>query len=92
MEYFFYQGALPESNSWKTLGKERSTNCTSATAFLASTFYRALGKDVCQVSQGTRQGKVVVTAADNDDGAFAECTRWHSTKNISLPSVFGDTQ
>jgi hypothetical protein len=32
-----------------TLGKESSANCTSATAFLSSTFYRALGKDCHKV-------------------------------------------
>lgn len=88
-----YRNQIPEKHLAKvlprvTLDKESSANSTSATTFLASTFYRALGK----TSQGIRQGKVAVTAADNGDGAFAECTRWHSTKNIQLPSVLGDTQ
>ena len=31
-------------------------------------------------------------AAGNRDGAFAECTRWHSAKSTPLPSILGDTQ
>jgi hypothetical protein len=58
-----------------TLGKESSVNCTSAMTSLPSIFYLALGKDFCQVSAGTRQRKVAVTAAGNGNGAFAECTR-----------------
>jgi hypothetical protein len=86
-----------------TLGKERSANCTSATASLPSTFCRALGK------VGTRQRKVTVTVPSDGDGSFAECllswpsakmapvgptaspcaesSRRHSAKEASLPSV-----
>jgi hypothetical protein len=65
-----------------TLGKERSANCTSATASLPSTFCRAL----CRVPFDTRQRKVTVTATS--DGSFAECLLWHSAKEASLPSVW----
>jgi hypothetical protein len=51
--------AKPEKHSEKalqsvTLDKENSTNCTSAMASLASTFYRTLGKDFaeCQLVLG----------------------------------------
>jgi hypothetical protein len=37
---------------------------------------------------GTRQRKVVVTAAGNGDGVFAECKRWHSAKSFRLCRVF----
>jgi hypothetical protein len=61
-----------------TLGKERSANCTSATASLPSTFCRALG---------TRQRKVTVTAPSDGDGSFTECLLWHSAKRPILLSV-----
>jgi hypothetical protein len=70
------------------LGKESLTNYTSATTSLPSTFYRTLGKDICRVSQGTRQRKVAITAVGNGDGAFAECSMdRHSTKR-SLAGPF----
>jgi hypothetical protein len=41
--------ALPSAS--KTLDKESSANCTSTTASLLSTFYRALGKDFAECHQ-----------------------------------------
>jgi hypothetical protein len=50
---------------------------------LPITFYRELGKDVCEVSQGTRQRKVAVTVVSNGDGAFAEYPKdQHSAKRL----------
>jgi hypothetical protein len=78
-----------------TLGKERSANCTSATASLPSTFCRALDKEfafdtrqrICRVPFDTRQRKVTVTAPSDGDRSFAECLLWHSAKRPILPSV-----
>jgi hypothetical protein len=59
------------------LGKEGSTNSTSAKASLPSTFSRALGKEKWSLR---RRG--------NGDGFFAECQGRHSVKASPLPSVF----
>lgn len=76
----FRHSAKPRKHSAKslssvTLDKEVSTNCTSATASLSSTF------------SVTQQRKVTVTATSDDDGDFAECPQWHSTKREPLPSA-----
>jgi hypothetical protein len=47
----------------------------------------ALGKEVCRVPVGTRQRKAAITAPGDGDGVFAECPRWHSAKELPLPSV-----
>jgi hypothetical protein len=57
-----------------TLGKEGSTNSTSATASLSSTFYRALGKDFAEC-QPVLDKKVTITVTRNCDGA---CASGHS--------------
>jgi hypothetical protein len=36
---------------------------------------------------GTRQRKAAVTAPSDGVGVFAECPRWHSAKELPLPSV-----
>jgi hypothetical protein len=59
--------------------------------FFAEYFLLGTRQRLCWASQGTRQRKVTITAAGNGDGAFVECTRWHSTKSIPLPSLLGDT-
>jgi hypothetical protein len=80
-------GVDPKKHSAKslpsvTLGKERSANCTLATASLPSTFCRA------RVPFGTRQRKVVVTVPSDGDRSFAECLPWHLAKRPILPSVY----
>jgi hypothetical protein len=55
-------------NNRRTLGKEGSVNYTSATAFLPSTFYRALG-----VPLVTRQKNVAVTTPSDGVRSCAEC-------------------
>jgi hypothetical protein len=72
-------GVDPKKHSAKslpsvTLGKERSANCTLATASLPSTFCRA------RVPFGTRQRKVVVTVPSDGDRSFAECLPWLGKK------------
>jgi hypothetical protein len=47
-----------------TLGKEVSIDCTSATTYLPSIFYRTLGKDVAECYRDIRQRKVTVTTHD----------------------------
>jgi hypothetical protein len=79
--------AKPEKHSANTLpsvtlGKESSTNSTSATTSLPSTFYR--------VPVGTRQRKGVVTAPGDGDGAFAECLLIHSAKKLPICRVSTD--
>jgi hypothetical protein len=60
-----------------TLGKERSVNCTSATASLPSTFCRALGKDFaeCHLALGKEKSP----------------SRRQVTVTDPLPSAYGDT-
>ena len=57
-----------------TLGKERSVNCTSATASLPSTFCRALGKDFaeCHLALGKEKSpsRRQVTVTDPLSSAF----------------------
>jgi hypothetical protein len=55
--------------------------------FFAENFLSSTRQRLCRVSPGIRQRKVAITAACNDDWAFAECTRWHLAKSIPLPSV-----
>jgi hypothetical protein len=62
-----------------TLDKEVSVNCTLATAYLPCNFLSGTRQRLCQVSPGTWQIKVVVTAPSDGDG--------HSAKALSLPSV-----
>ena len=61
-----------------TLGKERSANCTSATASLSSTFCRALGKVFaeCHLALGKKKSP----------------SRRQVTVTDPLPSAYGDTQ
>jgi hypothetical protein len=61
-----------------TLGKERSANCTSATASLPSTFYRALGKEFaeCHLTLGKEKSP----------------SRRQVTVTDPLPSVFFGTR
>jgi hypothetical protein len=61
-----------------TLGKERSTNCTSATASLPSTFCRALGKEFaeCHLTLGKEKSP----------------SRRQLTVTDPLPSVFFSTR
>jgi hypothetical protein len=61
-----------------TLGKERSANCTSATASLPSTFRRALGKDFaeCHLTLGKEKS----------------LSRRQVTVTDPLPSVFFGTR
>jgi hypothetical protein len=70
-----------------TLVKERSANCTSATASLPSTFLSDTRQRICRVPFDTRQRKVTVTAPSDGDRSFAECPLWHSAKRPILPSV-----
>jgi hypothetical protein len=60
-----------------TLGKESSTNSTSATASLSSTFYRALGKDLAECQSVLDKEKWL--------------SRCRVTETAPLPSVLGDT-
>jgi hypothetical protein len=62
----------------KTLGKESSANCTSATASLLSTFYRALDKDFTECRHVLGKEKLP--------------SRRPITATEPLPSVLGDTQ
>jgi hypothetical protein len=59
-----------------TLGKERSANCTSATASLSSTFCRALGKDFaeCHLALGKEKSpsRRQVTVTDPLPSAFCD--------------------
>jgi hypothetical protein len=61
-----------------TLGEERSTNSTSATASMLSTFYQALGKDFveCHLVLGKQK----------------QPSRRLVTETTPLPSVLGDTR
>jgi hypothetical protein len=43
--------------------------------FFAEYFLSGTRERLCRLSPSTRQRKVAVTAAGNDDGAFAECIR-----------------
>jgi hypothetical protein len=74
--------AKPRKHSTKSLpsvalGKESSVNSTSATAFLPSTFYRALGKDFAECHS--------VLGKENPP------SRRLVTETAPLPSVLGDT-
>jgi hypothetical protein len=64
----------------KTLGKKGSAHSALAKPSLPSTFSR-------RVPGNTQQRKTVVTAPGDGDGVFAECPRWHSAKELPLPSV-----
>jgi hypothetical protein len=61
-----------------TLGKESSTNCTSATASLPSTFYRALGKAFAECR----------SVLDKEKSS----SRRLVTETAPLPSVMCDSQ
>jgi hypothetical protein len=75
--------AKPEKHSAKslpsvTLGKESSTNSTSATTSLPSTFYRALSKDFAECQSVLGKEK--------------RLSRRRVTETAPLPSVLGDTR
>jgi hypothetical protein len=55
------------------LGKEGSAYSASTKPSLSNIFSRALGKELCQVPESTRQRKAVVTAPGDRDGVFVEC-------------------
>jgi hypothetical protein len=76
---------VPEAlgKAWKTpLGKEGSTHISSAKPSLPSTFSRAAE---CQEVLGKE--KPLSRRWGDGDGIFAECPRWHSAKELPLPSV-----
>jgi hypothetical protein len=61
-----------------TLGKKSSTNCTSATTSLMSTFYRTLDKDFAECHSVLGKEKPP--------------SRRLVTETVPLPSVLGDTR
>jgi hypothetical protein len=90
-----------------TLGKESSVNCTSTTASLPSTFYRALGKGFTEwhslLGKEKLPSRRLVTATEplpsvlgdtqQRGSIFTECPLdYLSAKRIHLPSVLGGTR
>jgi hypothetical protein len=84
------------SKALKTLGKlfaecrtrQRvlGTQCIDK-AFFAEYFFSGTRQRLCRVPGSTRQRKAAVTAPGDGDSVFAECRRWHSAKELPLPSV-----
>jgi hypothetical protein len=70
------------------LGKEGSANSTSAKTYLPSTFYRALGKEVCRVPGSTRQRSL--PSAKEHSAKKSGCYGDEVTETTSLPSVKDD--
>jgi hypothetical protein len=71
----------------RTRQKRLGTQCIDKT-FFAEYFFSSTWQRLCRVPGSTRQRKAAVTARGDGDDVFAECPRWHSAKELPLPSVW----
>jgi hypothetical protein len=89
---------LPEStalsSAWSTRQSLKNTRqrgldtqCIGK-AFFAEYFFSGTRQRHCRVPWSTRQRKAAIMAPGDGDGVFTECPRWHSAKELPLPSVF----